>query len=303
MTTSRKTAIAAACLAGVTFIWGTTFVVVKVAIREIPVYEFLTIRFALGLLVLAPFVIWKIKTGAWSRPALIGGTLAGIAMAVGYATQTLGLQYTTATRSAFITGLTVVFAPLLSTLLFKRAPNIFGAAGILVSFVGLVLLTGGISGALGRGELLTLLTALSFGFHVVVLSRYSPDADSFLITGIQVAVCTVIFAVASVLTEHVTGVHGSAVIGALLLTGVAATAFAFFVLVWAQRYLSATATAVTLTMEPVFAGLTGYVFLHERLHGRERIGALLIFVAMLLADTRGEAPGEPGASDGVAVRP
>ena len=111
------------------------------------------------------------------------------------------------------------------------------------------------------------------------------------------------FLVASMFTEDAVGVHTSTVAGALALTGIGATAFAFFVMVWAQRYLSATATAVTLTMEPVFAGLTGYIFLGERLHGGERIGALMIVAAMLLADTRGEAPGSRGASDGVAPRP
>ena len=152
-------------LVGTAFLFGVTFVVVQEAVEEAEPFPFLAVRFLIGVLVLAPF--------AWSRPRSPGvwrdGLAAGVALGAGYAFQTIGLQYTTPSVSAFITYLCVVFVPLLSTIVFRRPPHLLTVVGVVIAVVGLILLTGGVGGGgFNRGEWLTVACAL-------VLRRPHPD--------------------------------------------------------------------------------------------------------------------------------
>ncbi|MCA1840949.1 MAG: DMT family transporter [Actinomycetota bacterium] len=283
----RGRLLAAASLVGVTAIWGSTFMIVKKAIGQMPPFEFLTIRFALATAVIAPFAAKKMRSVKLAN-GLRGGMYAGGFLAIGYATQTIGLRYTTATRSAFITGLTVIFAPIMATVFAKKPPSRVAAAGVVIATVGLALLTGGPTGRFGLGEMLTVATSLAFGAHVVALSRFSPKSDPWVLTLVQVLFCALAFSPVALLTEDLVRPSSAFMVEALALTGIGATAIGFFVMVWAQKRLSPTATAVTLTMEPVFAGLTSYLVTGETLSGFEQIGAVLIIAAMLLADLRGD---------------
>ena len=158
-------------LVGTAFLFGVTFVVVQEAVEEAEPFPFLAVRFLIGVLALAPF--------AWSRPRSPGvwrdGLAAGVALGAGYAFQTIGLQYTTPSVSAFITYLCVVFVPLLSTIVFRRPPHPLTVVGVIIAVVGLILLTGGVGGGgFNRGEWFTVACALCFAAHILILSRVAP---------------------------------------------------------------------------------------------------------------------------------
>jgi drug/metabolite transporter (DMT)-like permease len=279
----RNRAAAAASLVGVTAIWGLTFPVVKDAIEEIPPYEFLAIRFVIAALALA--LLFPRSVGRLRGRALVAGAAAGAALGAGYALQTIGLTFTSATRAGFITGLFVVFTPALAALMLRRRPTARALGGVLLATAGLVLLVSRrLEVSFNSGDALVLGCAVAFALHVVLLGRFAPRHDIRDLTLIQMATCAAAFALISPLTEDLVVPRSGEVVFALVLTGLGASALAFTVQTWAQTHLSPTATAVTLTMEPVFAGIAGFLLLGERLTLLGWGGAALILAAMLLAD-------------------
>ena len=220
-------------------------------------------------------------------PALKAGTTAGLALAAGYAFQTVGLTLTGATKAGFITGLAVVFTPAIAAIVLRKVPGGRALTGVATSLLGLFLLTVGGAFALNAGDGIVLLCAISFAIHIVILGRLSPKFDPATLTMIQLATAGLLFSVISLSTERLEPPDESVWV-ALLTTAVGASAAAFLIQTWAQRHLTPTTTAVTFTMEPVFAGLAGFILLGERLSLRNWIGAALILSAMLLVTSRSE---------------
>jgi len=263
-------------LVAAAFLWGSTFLVVKDAIVDADVMPFLAARFLVGAAVL-----WPIARRRPAAPMEVGhGVLAGGALLVGYVFQTVGLQYTTSSSSAFITYLLVVLVPVIGAVLDRRLPGPVTVAGVAIAVTGLLLLSGGVAG-FGRGEWLTLGCALSFAVHLVVLDRTSHRHDALRLTFWQV------------LTVGLGCLIPGAVLGgfsfeeatwlAVIFTGVGATALALLCMVWAQRTVPPTRAALLLLLEPVFAAVLGYV-VGERLGGRGFLGAALILVAVLAVE-------------------
>lgn len=268
---------------GVTAVWGFTFVMVKEAIAKIPTFQFLSMRFLVAAFVL--LAIFPRGARSLRRPTLMAGSLAGLALGAGYALQTLGLQYTGATKAGFITGLAVVFTPPIAALVLKKSSGRRPVAGVAVAAVGLALLTVGTSFDFNIGDLIVLFCAVSFALHIVILGRYSQDHDSRTLTLVQLGLAGVLFSLISLAVDDLEAPDRSVWI-ALIFTAVGASAIAFLIQTWAQKHLSPTTTAVTFTMEPVFAGLAGFVLLGERLSLRNWMGAVLILTAMLLVSLK-----------------
>jgi drug/metabolite transporter (DMT)-like permease len=260
---------------------------VKQAILEIPPFEFLAIRFVIATLVLAA-IFPKAAARAAGR-ALFPGTLIGSALGIGYTFQTLGLQLTSATNAGFITGLFVVFTPLAGALVIRRLPGVTGWLGVLMATAGLALLTLRSDLRINQGDALVVVTAIAFAFHIVFLGRFAPLHDFRELAILQLAVCALGFTAASLVSERFIAPTTSSIWFALLLTSVGASSIAFLVMTWAQARLSPIRTAVTLTIEPVFAGVTGFLVLGEVLSLRAWLGAALILAAMLLVDLQPQA--------------
>ena len=267
-------------LLGVTAIWGSTFVVVKDAVQQMPVSDFLTWRFALAtlaMLLLRPRSVASLGTSG--RRA---GSVVGLALGTGYLLQTVGLQHTSAAVSSFITGMFVVLTPLGAAVLLRERPSPAAWSAVGVATVGLALLSlHGLS--VGRGELLTLGCAAAFALHIVGLGRWAASYDAYGLAVVQLLTTTalcLVFALPGGLS-----VPGSySVWGALALTALAATALAFVVQTWAQAHLSPTRAAVVMTMEPVFGGLFAVLLAGESLGPRTVVGGLLVLVAMILTE-------------------
>lgn len=292
-TTQPQRRLAFVLLLGVVMVWGCTFALVKSAIQDASPLLFNVIRFSLAALVMAA-ARWKSLRGV-SRASLQGGVLAGCLLAAGYELQTAGLAKTTAIHSAFITGLVVVFVPLLCFVPQLRAPGQarpgwHALAGATAAFIGLFLITtpegasaASVMGSVGVGDLLTLGCALAFAGHLLCLSRLArlPAAE---LVPLQLAVCAVTMVVCLPLGGPVTLHVTARLVTALVITSLLATAAAFWVQTWSQKQLASTTTALVLTMEPVFTLVFSMLFFGERLSLRSGAGAGLILTGIAVTE-------------------
>jgi drug/metabolite transporter (DMT)-like permease len=279
-----------------TLIWGATFVLVKDALANASVFVFLALRFLLATLVLILMYGSQLRVAGAS--GFRAGALIGCCMFGGYAFQTAGLALTTPSKAAFITGFFVVFVPLLLALFGSRRAPLWVWFGALSAFIGLYFLAVPRSGllALNRGDLLVLACAFMFALHVISIghysSRYSPGALTLIqvaVTALFTTLCVPLFALFGIV-EQPRVMWTPGLILAVVTTGIFATAVAFSVQVWAQQYTSANHAAIIFALEPVFAGLTSFLFYHERLSARSLVGAALILGGILIAELLGPTP-------------
>ena len=248
------------------------------AIEDVEPVPFLVVRFSFGLAVLLPLAA---RRGRPAPDVLRAGAIAGCALTAGYVLQTVGLQYTTTSVSAFVTYLLVVFVPLLAAVVLRRPPAAASLVGVGLAVVGLVLLTTGDGAGAGKGELLTLGCAIAFAVHILVLADVAPRFDVVQLNVVQFAVVVGLLAIPG-------AVGGGYRFGleawlAAVYTGVVVTALAFGLQVWGQRRVSATRTALLLLLEPVAAGLLGYAS-GERLGAAGLAGAALILGGILVSE-------------------
>jgi drug/metabolite transporter (DMT)-like permease len=272
-----------------TVVWGSTFILVKTALLDVSPLLFLALRFSLATLAL--MVLFRRHTGR-NACATWPGALAGTFLFSGYLLQTLGLQSTTAPKSAFLTGLTSVMVPLLGALVYKIRPQASEVVGVLVATAGLGLMTlPGLTGSIGRGDLLTLLGAVGFAAHVVTLGHFcgghfSGQMSFEILSVTQVATAAALALSLCWWAETPRVVWRPAVVWAILVTGLLATALAFTIQAWAQQYTTATRTALIYMLEPVVAWVTSFLVAGESLSGRAAVGAALILGGVLLVEMK-----------------
>lgn len=275
------------------FLFGSTFVVTKDAIEDVTPIAYVTLRFAVGTLIMIPIAWFESRRveapkGMPGRGTLLRlGLLAGAALAVGYVLQTVGLQYTSASNSAFITGLFVVFTPLLAIALRHRGLGVNTAIAVVVAVLGLFLLTGARL-AIGKGDALTLGCAFAYAIHIIVLSTMTARFRPLAFNAVQLGMLTVLTA-PLLLVTGVGDLTGRAV-AAIVFTGAAVSALSFSLQVSGQRRLTPTRSALLLSTEPVFAGVIGFV-VGDRLGALGAVGAVLILAAIVIEI--GAMPGLP----------
>ena len=273
-------------LVAVTAVWGVTFVQVKDAVELYPLFAFLALRFAIGTLTLAVPAAPRLRS--LDARGVRWGLVAGLVLACGYAVQTAGLERTTASSTGFITGLFVVLTPLLATIFFGIRLGLATWVGVALAVAGLALLSGLESGEV-VGDLLVLGAALSFAVHIILLERFSPSYDAVAFAGLQMLAAAVSLGAIALALGQFEVPRGWTVWGALVVTGVFASALGFLVQTWAQQRTTATRTALALTMEPVWAGFFGYTLAGDRLGAVGWAGAGLIMAGIVLS--------EPAAAD------
>jgi drug/metabolite transporter (DMT)-like permease len=276
----------------VTFVWGVTFVVIKNALADATPLTFNFVRMTLAAAMLA--LVFHRELRRLTRSTFLAGALAGIFLWLGYEFQTTGLALTTASKSAFITGISVVLVPMFLIVFWGRKINLWTSAGVLAAIVGLFLLTVPASeSALGnwssvnRGDVLTLGCAVSFGFQIIFLGRATERHPFGQIGFLQIAVAAALMGVTAPFFEHPHITWNSRVLWALIITSVLGTAAAFTIQAWAQQFTSPTHTALIFSLEPVFAWATSYVALGERLGLRAGIGSALILAGVLISELLG----------------
>jgi drug/metabolite transporter (DMT)-like permease len=281
---SKLNPVAQLILLAVTAIWGWTFVIVKEALADMGVFTFLFYRFSIAFLILF-FIFWpRLRTA--ERRLWIKGAIIGITLFLGYWAQTAGLDYTTATKSAFITSLSVVLVPIFGVFLFRdRVPN-WAWIGAFVSAIGLgLILFGNVAEQLdiNLGDILTLGCAIAFAFQILLISHFTRAINYIPILVAQIGTVALLSGIGMTITEGVTLPRTALSWEAILITGVLATAFAFWAQTRYQPESSATRTAIIFATEPVFAAAFGFLLLNERLAELQLIGAALIVVAVFVS--------------------
>lgn len=274
-----------------TLAWGATFVVIKDALRDSSPLLFNAVRMTFAAVILAA-IFWRQLTKlSWN--ATRAGIVVGAAMWLGYEAQTAGLLLTTASKSAFLTGLSSVLVPLILAVFWKRHVNRWTLAGVGVALVGLYLMTvpssGGLSLAtINRGDLLTIACAVAFAFQIIFVGSATQRFPFAQIVTVEIASCAVLMLLSVPIAERHAFMHPTPrIYFALAVTIVICTVAAFIVQTWAQQFTPPSHTALIFALEPVFAGLTSYLVLSERLGYRGGTGAALILGGVLLSELLG----------------
>ncbi len=278
----------------VTLVWGATFVVIKDALQDATPLLFNAVRMALAAAALGLFYLRSLRR--MSAGALRSGLLVGTFLWLGYEFQTTGLKLTTPSKSAFLTGLSVILVPIFLALFWHRRLRAWTWAGVALAFVGLYLLTVPASDAgaltftgVNFGDVLTLGCAIGFAFQIIYLGRATRVWPFEQIATLQAATAAVLMAITAPLLEQPHIVWSGRVIFAIAVTGLLGTAAAFTIQAWAQQFTSPTYTALIFALEPVFAWMTSYLLLGERLGYRGGLGAVLILGGIVVAELKGGA--------------
>lgn len=268
-------------LVAVTAIWGYTFVPVQEAIAVFPVFAFLAIRFAVSAAVLAPFA-WR---SLWQTPraGVLAGCVAGSVLALAYGLQTAGLDLTTVSNTGFITGLYVVFTPLLALAFFGTpVPRVLWV-GVVLSVIGLLLLNG-VPGGSAVGNALVLGNAVAQAVQIALMERFAPRYDARALTFLQMAVSCLAFTVLALSLGELEVPRSGTVWYAIVASGVFAGAFGYLVATWVQSRTTAARAALAFTLEAPFAALFGVLLLSERLGVAGWTGCAVMLAALVLAE-------------------
>jgi drug/metabolite transporter (DMT)-like permease len=288
----KKPIFADISLLFVTFIWGTTFVLVQNAIGLLEPFSFNGIRFlAAAILLLFLLLIFERKQLVFLNiKMLASGVFIGFWLFLGYATQTIGLLYTTTSKAGFITGLSVIFVPLFSMLLLKQFPSRNAVIGVTIATFGLFLLTMTDVSSLNIGDGFVFICAISFALQIIFTGKFSSKYPTLLLTVIQISTVAILSIISAFFFEdwrksfNPEILLSKDVIIALIITSIFATALAFLIQTNFQKYTTATRVALIFAMEPVFAAIAGYYWAAERLSYSALFGCLLIFAGMIFAE-------------------
>lgn len=274
--------IAAPALLAVAVMWGAAFVLMKPAIEQQPFYDFLATRFTLATLVLIlarPRVLVDLNWDLIRR-----GIPLGVLLGLGYITQTIALEMTTAAITGFLTGLYVVLTPVLAYFIFKKKLDLRALIGVVLATIGLALLT--LNGfSVEIGELWGIACAVAFAAHIVALGAWSPGKDVYALTVLQLGTMAVINWIGAFAND---GGYQSPpnwdVWFAVIFTAIFATAIAFFVQTWAQSIMDASRVAIILTTEIVWAAVIAVAAGQEVLSLRTLLGGLIMLAAMFIVE-------------------
>lgn len=281
----RKSELA---LIGVTLLWGATFVLVKNVLDHASTLVFLAMRFSLAAVALALLFRGRLlEAPELRKTSLTGGAIAGGCLFSAYFFQTFGLRYTTPSKSAFLTGLTTVLVPFLSSIVYQKTPHLSEVIGAGVATAGLAMLTLHAGEfRIGFGDAVTLGCTVTFAMHILVLGRWAAKSSFALLSVAQIAVTALLALLTCGWAEPPVLRWTVGLAAAVVITGLFATALAFTVQAWAQRHTTPTTVALIFALEPVSAAVTSYLVEGEVLWGRALAGAALILAGVLCVELK-----------------
>lgn len=277
----------------ITIIWGSSFIVMKNISEDIPAYAYLAMRFLVASIILT--VIFNKNLKGINLSSIMRGSLIGLMLYAGMMLQVLGLKTTTASNSAFITGLCVIMVPVISVFLLKKRPPVNAVLGVFLAAAGLFFLTG-FQGDWVIGDTLTLICALCFALQIIFIDKFAPDMNIYHLAFIQVAATAVFYlitwaGVAFISVKPAPIVFDSKIILTILYTGALGTAFGYSVQTIAQKYTTPTRTALILTCEPVFGAI--FAFIVPDIYGNTEVmtiqtifGSILILSGMVITELK-----------------
>ena len=271
-------------------IWGSAFVAQRVGMDFLGPYTFNCVRSFIGCLALAPVILTlgrrgaatQFATRAGRRELLVGGVVCGAILTVSTLFQQIGLKYTTAGKAGFITAQYILLVPIFGLAIGKRASWLLWVA-VAVALCGMYLLCVKDGLKIEKGDLYVFCCAICFSCHILFIDHFVQKVDAFLLSCLQFAVCGLLSGILMFIVEtpSVSGILKGWV--PILYTGILSSGVAYTLQIITQKHLSAAIAALVMSLESVFAALTGWIILHENLSAREFIGCVLVFAATLLA--------------------
>jgi len=270
-------------LLGIVVIWGSTFAIIKGILDQIMPFTFLAYRFFWAAFILG-LIFWK-RLKNIDKIILGKGFLIGIFLFLGFTFQTVGLKYTTATKAGFITGLSVILVPIISHFFIREKISKNSIIGVILAVIGLWFLNYNSSFIFNFGDFLVLLCAVSFAMHIISVGLYARKVDYVLLVMVQLTTVFVLSFLMALFFER-PGIHlyyPSGVWWSIILTGIFATALAFYMQNKFQRYSTATKTAIIFSGEPIFSAMFAYLLLGEKVGLIAWIGGLLIIFGMIIS--------------------
>ena len=280
-----------------TLIWGGTFALIKNAFTDISPLLFLGFRFGLATLIFLPFVYSQLRNT--NKKTLIAGAILGLFYFTGFATQSVGLNLTSATKSGFITGTFVIFIPILQLIIERRKPKWFNLVSVFLVLVGLVMLSSKGDNTLdffkqlgsnfNFGDLLTLICALLFAFQVVYVDVFTKKYNylpmvfvQLLITGLGGFIFSFIFSISAL--EEVRFNINMSVVSAILYTSIFASIIATIIQLKYQKIVSPTKAGIIFSIEPIFAAVFAYFLLSEKISNFGLVGCVVIFLGLIVSE-------------------
>ena len=269
-------------LLSLTIIWGSTFVLTKFILEDVSPFVYVAIRFFTASLLIAVFFYRRLRS--ITRDGVVKGLVLGLLLFFGFVLQTVGLKFTTASKSAFITGLMVVFTPIFQLIIERKAPKSGNIIGVLFVTLGLYLLTSPQGSKFNIGDTLTLICAILFSLYMVYLGVYGKDHDPAHLTFIQFALTAVLAAIAIPFLEtaHLNLTFGFLMNMAYL--AVMPTVIALYVMAKYQKYTTPTRSAIIYSLEPPIAAIFAYFIIDEQIGMIGAFGGILILSGLIVSE-------------------
>ncbi|MBI9101508.1 MAG: EamA family transporter [Spirochaetales bacterium] len=272
-----------------TLIWGGTFAVIKNGLSQASPLILMGFRFTLACLVFG--IIFHRSLGRISRQVLRDGSILGLLMFISYSLQTLGLEHTTASRSGFITYSFALFTPPLQLLILKRKPALKNLIGLIVVFGGLFFISKPESGSFNKGDLMTLICAISLAFYVIYLDLMSKRSNTFMLTVIQFFICGGLSFLLAPFVEKPRLILSGSFIISILYLGILGSVVGIALMIRFQKELSPTKAVIIYGLEPLFSVMVAILFLTEQLSPVEWAGCALIFIGVLISELQSDRIG------------
>jgi drug/metabolite transporter (DMT)-like permease len=269
-------------LLSITVVWGSTFVLTKLVLENASPFAYVFIRFAVASILIAVFFFRRLRV--ISKDAIAKGTILGVLLFAGFALQTVGLKYTTASKSAFVTGLMVVFTPLFQLIIERKPPKLGNVIGVVLVAIGLFFLTSPKGSEFNIGDELTLICAILFSLYTVFLSIYSKEHDPAHLTFMQFSLTAILSVVAMPFLETAyVNINGNFFVLIAYLAAMP-TVVALYVMAKYQKYTTPTRSAVIYSMEPPFAALFAFLIIGEQIGMIGIAGGVLILFGLIISE-------------------
>jgi Permeases of the drug/metabolite transporter (DMT) superfamily len=268
----------------VAIIWGNGFVANEIALRDMSPLQIMCARFFIAAVIMVVFTFNKLRK--IDRKVWLAGILLGSFLFIGFVFQTIGLKYTTPSKNAFLTATNVVIVPFIAFVLYKKKVDRFSVCGAIMAIIGIAVLSLQGNLTLGVGDLLTLLCAISFAFHIFFTSEFVKKYDAIAITTVQMIVAFVLSLIVVIVTRDYHFNVSNSSWASVIYLGVFSTTVAFFLQSVSQKYTEETTAAVVMSMESVFGTLFSILIVNEPVTRRMICGSILILFAVIISETK-----------------
>lgn len=265
-------------LLSITVFWGASFPIMSIALKYIPPFSFLSLRYLISALILLPFGLRSIKH--ISKDTIKAAFFIGLSLFLGSGLQLLGLLYTSPSKSGFLTGLNVIIVPLIIIVIYKKVPEFKTIFGVILSIMGLAFMSYDGSFTLNIGDILTILCAIAFAAQILLVDKYSNNCDIFLLTSLEMLIVGLLGLIPAIYYENMNIVINKISVSSILYLALFCTVYAYFLQNKVQKYTEPTHAAIIFLAEPVFGAIFS-IFIGDKLGGNTFIGCILILIGMV----------------------